>query len=85
MAIIAKSNDAFSFLEPERIAHLWAWRPRPFFGLEHARVSLLRSFDQQQLKGWLQWTPDEGNDGHGHVQAHPREAEHQDGDVDIEQ
>jgi hypothetical protein len=58
------------------------------FGFGHARLSISRSFDQQQPKGWLQWTSDGGNDGREHVhivQAYPREPEHQDGDIDIKQ
>jgi hypothetical protein len=64
--------------------HISAGRPRPY-GFGHTGVSLSRSFDQKQPKGWLQWASDEGNDGRGHVPAYPWEPERPDGDVDIEQ
>ena len=85
MAIIAFSLAMFAAFWSRRTWPIYLPGDRDPFGFGHARVSLSRSFDQQQPKGWLQWTSDEGNDGRGHVQVYPREPEYQDGDVDIEQ
>jgi hypothetical protein len=85
MAIIALGLAMFvAFWSQNAWPIYWSGDRNPF-GLGHARLSVSRSFNQQQPKGWLQWTSDEGNDGRGHVPAHPREPECRDGDVDIEQ
>lgn len=57
----------------------------PFGGLGHARMSLARSFDQQQPKRWLHWASDESNDGRRHVTVTHVPAYPQDGDVNIKQ
>jgi hypothetical protein len=62
------------------------YRPgdRDSYAFGHARLSLSRSLDSQP-KGWFKWASDEGNDGHGHVPASPREPEpHDGGDDDTE-
>lgn len=45
---------------------------RDHYGFGHAGLGLSRSFDSQP-KGWLRWVSDEGDDGHGHIQAYPGE------------
>ena len=88
MAIIALGLAMFLVFWSQNAWPIYGPGDRDPFGFGHAsvvaRVKLSRSSDQQQPKGWLQWTSDEGNDGRGHVPAYPREPEHQDGDVDIE-
>jgi hypothetical protein len=86
MAVIALSLAMFLAFWSQNAWPIYGLGDRDPFGFGHtsvvARVKLSRSFDQQQPKGWLQWTSD---DGRGHVPAYPREPEHQDGEVDIEQ
>jgi hypothetical protein len=81
MAIIVLGLAMFAFWSRNAWPMYWPGdRDRDPFGFGHAKMSLSRSFDQQQPKGWLHRASDESNDGRGHVPAYP-----QDGDVNIEQ
>lgn len=71
MAIIVLGLAMFAFWSQNAWPMYWPGDRDPF-GFGHAKMSLSRSFNQQQPKGWLHQASDESYDGRGHVPVYPQ-------------